>query len=695
MSARSHPAAWPLLAVLIVIVLAAYRPAWHGGLVWDDDRHMTSVDLQSMDGLRRIWSELGATQQYYPVAHSAFWIQHRLWGNDTLGYHVVNAVLHALSAWLVLLILRRLKVPGAVLAAGIFAVHPVHVESVAWISELKNTLSGVLYLAAACVYLDFDEHGRKRAYAVASVLFILAVLSKTVTATLPAALLVVFWWQRGRIRRRDVLPLVPWFALGIGAGALTAWVERTVIGAQGSEFQIGWLERCLIAGRAIWFYVGKLIWPTQLSFNYPRWTVQSDAWWQYLFPLGVIIVIALSWVVRRQSRAPLAVTLLFCSTLFPVLGFLNVFPFQFSFVADHFQYLASIAIIGSIASGLVLLARRLKWRDAPTVTGLFLIICLPLARLTWRQSADYANAETLYRATLRRNPSSWMALTNLGMLRFESAIDEAASLFEQALRVKPDVAEAHNNLGYALQRQGRLEEAIRRHEEAVRLKPDLAQAHYNLCVAYRQLDRLERAEAECLEALRLNSGSAETHYQLGLLRYRQERLAEAAARLTEATRLAPGEALPYNDLGSTLRRLGRLDEAMGHYATAVRLKPDFADAWFNLGNTLQALGRHADAIPQYAQALKYRPNDAVAHNNLGVALESVGRLDEALAQYQEALRLRPDFPEARQGLARVGVMKRPVSPASSSISPPPAPGSPRPTRRVPARRARTSPAPPP
>ena len=233
-----------LFAALLATTLLAYQPAWHGGVLWDDDAHITAPALQSTEGLRRIWFDIGATQQYYPLAHSAFWVIHRLSGDNTLGYHLTNIFLHASSALLIALILRRLKVPGAELAAALFALHPVHVESVAWITELKNTLSGVLYLSAALVYLTFDERRRWSRYALALGLFALALLSKTVTASLPAALLIVIWWQRGRIDwRRDVTPLAPFFVLGLASGLTTAWVERTFIGAHGAEFQFTFVER--------------------------------------------------------------------------------------------------------------------------------------------------------------------------------------------------------------------------------------------------------------------------------------------------------------------------------------------------------------------------------------------------------------------------------------------------------------------
>src|SRR5262245_54087334 len=290
---------WWLFPALLVATLMVYQPAWNGGLLWDDNAHVTRADLRSVAGLGRIWFDLGATQQYYPVAHSTFWVLHTIWGDQTLGYHLLNIVLHASSAFLLALILERLAVPGSVLAAFIFALHPVQVESVAWITELKNTLSGVLYLASALAYLHFDSSRRARPYVLSFGLFLLALFSKSVTATLPAALLVVFWWKRGRLEwNRDVVPLLPFFACGIAAGLTTAWVERTFIGAEGGEFQFTLIERCLIAGRAFWFYLTKLAWPADLIFIYPRWQISQRIWWQYLFALGAVALLAAAWTMR-------------------------------------------------------------------------------------------------------------------------------------------------------------------------------------------------------------------------------------------------------------------------------------------------------------------------------------------------------------------------------------------------------------
>ena len=654
--------AWLLAAALLFATLAAYYPAWHGNMLWDDDRHITRTDLRSVEGLYRIWFQLGATQQYYPVTHSAFWLQHKIWGDATLGYHLVNIILHVLAALLAAVILKRLGVPWAWLAALIFALHPVQVESAAWITELKNTLSGVFYLASALVYLRYDRDRQRGSYGLALALFFLALLTKTVTATLPAALLVAFWWQRGKLDwRRDVRPLAPWFALGLAAGLFTAWVEHAYVGAQGAAYQLSFVDRFLVAGRAVWFYLGKLLWPANLIFVYPRWQVSQGVWWQYLFPLSLAALIAVLWMMRKRSRAPLAAMLFFCGTLFPALGFVNVFPFRYSFVADHFQYLACISIIALFAAAAAGAARRWRVPARPAAVCIALALGIGLALPTWRQSRQYADAATLYQTTIRRNPSCWMAYNNLGnVLHGRERFEEAVCQYREALRLKPDYAEAHNNLGNALQGLVRLEEAVSQYEQALRLAPDLAGVHYNLGNALQGMGRVREAEAQYREALKEDPASARTHGNLGSALDKMGRFEEAVTHLQEALRMDPSYLTARINLGKALQRMGRLDEAAAQYREALRLNPGSAEARSALGQAYQGMGRFDQARAEAAEALRLRPGSAEALNNLANALLGEGRIEEALAQYREALRIQPDFAltyfnlgSALQGMGRL------------------------------------------
>lgn len=609
-------------AVLSLLVLAAYWPAVRGGLLWDDDAHLTKPALQTTAGLVRIWIEPGATQQYYPLLHSAFWVEHRLWGDATAGYHLVNLLQHALAATLVIALMRRLALPGAWLGGALFALHPVCVESVAWISEQKNTLSAVFYLAAALCYLRFDADRRHRWYFLALGGFVLALLTKTVTATLPAALLVIFWWQRGRLDwKRDVLPLLPWFALSLAAGLFTAWMERKFIGAEGHDFTLTILERLLLAGRVVCFYFGKLLWPADLVFIYPRWTLDASVWWQWLFLAGVALTgLALLRRARRQ-RGPLAAFLLYGGTLFPALGFFNVYPFLFSYVADHFQYLASLAVIIPAAALVARVPGHLRLA-AHLCAGLIL---LAFALLTWRQAGLYRDAETLYRDVLARNPACWLAENNLGNIAAQdpSRLAEAATRYEAVIALRPGFASAHYNLANTLAKiPGRAADAIDAYEAALRLQPDFAEAANHLG---------------------------------NLLVQQPGRLPDAIARFETAVRLDPGFSAAHVNLANALSSdPARRAEAIAHYETALRLTPDFPDAHFNLANLWAKAGQPAQAIPHYEAALRLRPGFVEAHVNLAnLIFHDPSRRAEAIAHYEAALALRPDLTALRRHVDRL------------------------------------------
>jgi hypothetical protein len=510
--------AWVLGAITVAATFIAYSHALHGGFIWDDKMHITRPELRTLSGLYRIWFEIDATFQYYPVLHTAFWLEHKLWGDATLGYHLLNVLLHLSSALMVAQILRRLSIPGAFLAAAIFALHPVHVESVAWMSEQKNTLSTVFYLATILAYLRFDETRRADWYLGTLGLFICALLSKTVTGTLPGALLVIFWWQRGRLSwRRDVLPTVPLFLLGAAGGLLTAWWELQINHSTGSGFQFTMAQRLLLPGRAVWFYIGKLCWPANLSFIYPRWEVDTSIAWQYLFPLGIAGLAAAFWGIRRRTRGPLAALLFFVGTLFPTLGFFNFFAFRYSLVADHLQYLASLGPIVLFAAGATWACLRLGPNVRKMAAPMAGVLLLTLGALTWRQSGVYRSSDQVWIDTLQKNPACWIAHNNLGdSYARQGRIEEAFSHLREAVRLKSDDEEIHNNLGVVLARKGQVEEAILHFREAVRLKPDCAKAHHNWGLALASQGRMQEAIAHYREASRIKASHARGSLDIAL-----------------------------------------------------------------------------------------------------------------------------------------------------------------------------------
>jgi tetratricopeptide (TPR) repeat protein len=602
--------------LILSVTLLVYGRSLGGDFLWDDrPGHVTRPELRSLEGLGRIWFEPGATQQYYPLLHSAFWLEHRLWGDSPAGYRILNLLLHATAACLAGVLLRRLAVPGAWLGALLFALHPVGVESVAWISEQKNTLSTLLYLWAALVYWRFDATRRTSTYVGATLLFVLALCTKTVTATLPAALLVIVWWKRGRLdARRDGQPLLPWFVLSAGSAVLTASVERTLIGAQGEDFALTFLQRGLLAGRAAWFYFGKLLWPVDLVFIYPRWTIDAGNVAQWLAPMGVGVALVTLWFRRRGGRGPLAAALLFLGLLFPALGFINVFPFLYSFVADHFQYLASIAMLALIAAGWASAAPlSLNMRRAVAV-----VVLAVLGALTWRQSGTYRDVITLYEATLAKNPEAWMAHNNLAIAYVEAGrAADALPHYEAALRLRPGYAEAENNFGYALLALNRPADALAHLQRATQLRPEYAEAHNNLGRAFMALARSD----------------------------------EGRAAFAQAVRLDPRNAVAQVNLGLALATAGQPDQALTHFARAAQLDPNYAEAELHWAVGLTVTGRVAEAFPHFERAVRLRPDFAPAHNSWGRALVALGRLDEAIARFREAVRLAPGFAEAHFNLA--------------------------------------------
>ena len=576
-------------AFVVGATLFAYLPALTGGLIWNDADYVTAPALRSLHGLSLIWTKPGATQQYYPLLHSAFWVQHRLWGDNPLGYHVVTLLLHVGSAVLLALVIRRLlsgagsRYAGAEwIAALIFALHPVHVESVAWISEQKNTLSLALYLASALYYLVFEETRKPAPYATALLLFIASLLCKTVTATLPAALLVIAWWRRGRIEwKRDVAPLIPWLAAGAALGLFSGWVEKTYVGAHGADFDVSAAGRVLVAGRAIEFYAAHLAWPFGLNFIYPKWAIDTGEWWQWLFPVAALAVAAALWAVRERSRGPLAAYLIFVGSLFPALGFVNLYGARYSWVWDHWQYLPDISLIALAAAGLVSGWRLLPAAMRPFGPVLVAVGALFVGALTWTHCGMFHDNETLYTQTLQRNPGSWMAHNNLGLAwsKLPGRLDDAVAQYQEALRLKPDVAETHTNLGSALaQMPGRIDDAIAQYREALRLEPDYSDAHFYLANALVQTRQIPEAI---------------THYQ-------------------EALRIEPDLAEANNNLGMLLCRTGKPEEGMRHIDAAIRIQPGFAQAHFARGVALLQAGRRDEAAGEFRKVLQLQPGNSQA-----------------------------------------------------------------------------------
>jgi Tfp pilus assembly protein PilF len=600
---KKLPAFFPVAAIF-VLVLTAYIPALNSSFIWDDDKYvLENYTLRSIDGLKEIWLRPEATPQYYPLVHTVFWLEYHLWGLNPLGYHLLNILLHALNATLVFYILKRLSIPGAWLAALIFALHPVHVESVAWVTELKNLLSGAFYLSALMVYLRFDDpqdenkKGRFGFYILSFFLFVGALLSKTVTASLPLAILLLLWWKRPRISPGDFLPLIPMLFVGAGMGLMTAWMEKHHVMAAGDEWSLTLAQRVIIAGKALWFYMGKLIWPKSLTFIYPRWDIQGAGFLQYLYPLSyAVLVIVLYFLKEKTGKGPLVAATFFAVSLFPALGFFNVFPFRYSFVADHFQYLASLGIIAGIVAALASKRRYLLGFLRPAAVICVLLLTGTLWALTFRQSGIYRNAETLWRDTVAKNPTCWMAYNNLGHLYLQkNDRDRAEQFFRKAVAIDPGKADQISNMGLVFLYKGMLPDALREFKKAAAISPTDGRISSNLGLTYLQMDSLQEAEREFKKAIALDQGHAYAHCNLGViyLRRNEQRLAEL--ELTRALSINPGVPQAYYNLALLHRQQGKKVQAEGEYIAALKIMPEFPEAECGLAELYQETGRNGEA----------------------------------------------------------------------------------------------------
>jgi len=686
---------------LVLATVLVYQPAWHGRFIWDDDIHIVNNQmLVEPGGLKQIWSS-PESPQYYPVVFTSFRLERALWGLNPTGYHWVNILLHAASAIWVWRVLRRLNVPGAWLAAAVFALHPVNVETVAWISQRKNTLAMFFYLLSLLLYLRFEQPSKVQGpkskvqsprsevgsqnpassdtqcatrstplfYWLSLLVFVLALLSKTAVAPLPLVLLGLAWWQRGRVTRRDVWRSAPFFTASLVLGLITVWFERHQTAAFDFVRDDGFWSRLAGAGRAVWFYLYKAVLPLNLMPIYPRWRIDAASVWSYVPGLLVVGAFLFCWRYRRAwGKAGLVCLGYFVLMLLPVLGFVNIGFMRYSLVADHWQY---FAILGPIALAAALFSSRFRVQSsrfdvsgsrssrAPSPLGLLLpvMLLLTLGVLTWRQSAIYTGPETFWRAAVAANPGSGQAHYMLGdLLSEQGRVDEAIVHYQEALAIQPGDPYAHNNLGNALRQKGQVAEAVAHYRKALELLPNLAWANCNLGAIFLQQGQADEAIAQFQQALQTGllqfnrpmyapAGMAKIHSLLGRALVRKGRVAEAMTHYREALAIQPDLAEAHYQLAVGLLAQNEVADAISHFREALRLNPDWVEALNNLSWVLATQpearfrdGQQAVDLATRAVALT-RTNDAKLLDTLGAALAEVGRFPEALDAARTAARL--------------------------------------------------------
>jgi tetratricopeptide (TPR) repeat protein len=589
------------------LTLIAYFPALNGGFVFDDDSILTNnILIKDPSGLYKFWITSNQVD-YWPVTMSSFWIEWRLWGMNPRGYHLANLTLHIIAALILWVILRRLHITGAYWAALLFALHPVNVQSVAWIAEQKNTLSMLFFLASVYCFLrtswleranledllrpsppSFSFSGG-RWYWLSFAFFLLAMLSKGSVAILPLVLLGLIAWRR-RLRIVDFIQNAPFFGVALAFTIININFQSHGLSAPIRTADVS--ERLLGAGAIICFYLGKLLLPINLLFFYPLWHIRANEirWWLPLLTVlgltGLLLWKARTEATKRRKqeetevhpkalwRSALFAWGYFCVMLIPVMGFTDIYFMRFSLVADHYQYLAMIGVV------VFFTASYCDRVDGSSNGFKFVLaaglVCLLIAG-TWRRTQIYRDAETLYRTTLQRNPECWPADNNLGVIDFESSRPAAAfAHFTEALRLNPNSADAHYNIGRLLmQKPNGSALALLHFAHTIELSPFDGDAHYWLAYNLYDLHRDDEAIEQYEDAIRFN-----TTYRVAAL----------------------------TNLGIALANAGRMTEALPYLKEAVGLNPSLASAQLGLSYALSKLNRSQGPESSYPKAMFLTPH---------------------------------------------------------------------------------------
>jgi len=605
-----------LIAVLAWVV---YLPSLGGGFILDDDLLLTENNLiRAPDGLSRIWFSTEPTD-YWPVANTSLWLEWRLWSASPNGYRVTNLLLHIVNCWLLWWVLAKLSIPGAFLAALLFAVHPVNVESVAWIAQRKNLLAMMFFLLSIGWYLNADpdpktpikpngETRNWRWYWLSLAGFLLAMLSKGSVAILPVALMLIAWWRRNRITRRDLLRTAPFFLVAIVLTAINIWFQSHDFSRPVREANL--IERLLGAGAAVWFYLSKAILPVNLQFIYPQWTIQSGNWLWWLPFLGIIVVTAVLWRGRARAwpRNILFAWLFYLLALLPALGFTDVSFMQYSLVADHYQHLALIAVVALAAAGISKIETRIQ--SVRGINWLRIgaggIAVIVFSLIAARQAELYAGPIPLYTATLEKNPDCWMLQNNLGSALVSAGEPELAiPQFKQALVIHPNYPEAHDNWGRALADLKQPEAAIEHFRQALEMDPHDIAALNNWAVALVKLGQPDEAMKRYRQALEINPHLAEVQ----------------------------------SNLGTLLAAAGQYPEAIDCFQSALRDRPELSDVHRKLAAVLLKTGQPGKAVDECHVALRLQPADVEVFAVLAQAEAQRGRIDEAILAAETAINL--------------------------------------------------------
>jgi protein O-mannosyl-transferase len=627
---RSGLGLWIALFLVVVTFAGFLQVINHGFLNYDDSAYVTE-NRQVQSGLTPQGVVWAFRTMYAANWHPLTWLSHmldcQLYGLNPGGHHLTSLIFHTLSTLLLFFVLKRMtgKAWMSGFVAALFAVHPLHVESVAWVAERKDVLSTFFWMLTIWMYVRYVEKPGLRRYLPVLLSFALGLLSKPMLVTLPFVLLLLDYWPFGRFQFGEAIVIheadgpmksgdrktaalrlvgekVPLFLLAALSSIITFVAQQrggAVVSVE--SYSIG--IRIANALLSYITYIQKMLWPSHLAIFYPY--LDTFSMWKVVGS-GLLLVCLSTLVIRDARKRPYLLVgwFWYLGTLVPVIGLVQVGS---QAMADRYTYVPLIGLFIIIARGVPNLLGR--WRHnrvlLPILAGLLLSILIIMTRL---QVQHWQNDVTLFKHAVEVTVDSHLAHTNLGSALFrQGKYQEAIPHYEEALRIKPGSAEPHNNMGLALVRLGKQQEAIVHWEEALRIDPDFADAHNNLGTALSQMGKYQ-------EAVR--------HYR-------------------EALRIKPNSADARNNLGGEMKRLGRYEEAMTHFTEALRIKPDYAEAHGNLGNTFADLGRVEEAIAQYNEALRIKSNFAEVRLSLGLAYLRIGNRDSATKEYEILKKINP------------------------------------------------------
>ena len=694
--------AWLLAALLALMTIALYWPVTRYGFVSFDDPDYVTSNLQVQKGLTLPnirWALTSLVSgNWHPVTMLSHMLDCQLYGLQPWGHHLTNVLLHALNTALVFLLLCGMT--GArwrsAAVAALFATHPLHVESVAWVAERKDVLSTFFGLLALIFYARYAQakigtrhpaldsrHSALGHYLLALMFFALGLLSKPMLVTLPFILLLLDYWPLGRFTIDDLrytrvstffpspvtrhsslfFEKIPFFTLAATVCVVTFVTQKHVgVVVSLGEFPPGErLGNVLVSyGR----YLGRIFWPTDLTVYYPftpHWP-PGDVLAAGLFLTSVTVLFFWG---RRWRFLPMG-WLWFLGTLVPVIGLVQVGK---QAIADRYTYVPSLGVFILAAWGTYEFTRR--WRHHVIALAgagsLVLVLCMAATR---HQLRYWRDSETLFQHALAVTTNNCLADYGLGYSLDKNGQTEAAMReYREAIRLAPDYVEAFNSLGTDLLKEGRTNEAISQYQLAISVKPDDARSHYLLGLVLARIGQTNEAVRQYQEAVRLQPDNADARDNLGNLLFKEGQFGEAIGQFQEVIRLKPDFPGVHYDLAVALGKTGRTDEAISQYQEAIRLEPYETDARFNLANALFNKGRTDEAIVQYQEAIRLQPDEADAHNNLGVVFLNMGRTDEAIGQFREAIRLKPDYADAQSNLAAALELKKKMNGGSDTVKP--------------------------